>query len=404
MDYNYIMVTRSAGIGDLLMLEPTIEALYYKFAPARIILRTHWDYAWVLQGSPFIWKTIFDSYHNRVFGLPEHNTLIHSDLNGELEKEEPIRCFCYHNMIEAFKNLHGIDTFAMSSDVRLLRRTPAVSNFNFPENHKIVVQLRQRNDGRDFLGDSNPLTPLAIDHLEKAGAQFIGLEPMGNSDFRDLISGCDMFIGPDSSGLHLAYAAGVKKIIGYYIDRYPAEIRAYPGMISARNPLELERVIETMLEVPKYPDYLNQNNSVDFIRGKALTHCQGRGVEIHSDRVKLCETIPSLDWGMPAVFEPLDFIFSSHYLSGVEEWKSHLLFYEANIREGGTLFLYLPHPRMEKWLLGGEWVGDSHKWIPEPVMLAKYFNENTSLKVMEYTSYPDPYWSFYMVLKKASRF
>ena len=381
------------------MLEPTIESLYYEFAPARIILRTHWNYAWVLKDHPLIWKTILDNYHNSVFGLPEHNIIIKSSLNGELEKEETIHCFCYHNIIERFKNIHGVSTFALASDIRPLRQTPTVSSYNFQENHKVVVQLRNTGDIRDFWGDGKPLDPATLNHLTEIGAVFIGHERLDNEQFRNQISGCDVFIGPDSSGLHLAYAAGVKRIVGYYSDRYPADTRAYPGMVTTRTPNELTLAIQQVLSESKYPDYLNKGNGIGFIRGKALTHCQGNGLDISVDLGRLADSVPILnkDYQFKA---PLDFIFSSHHLELMENWQEQIALYENNLRDGGILFLYLPHPRMEYWTPGGLWVGAGHKWKPNPLLLAKYFNENTKLKVKEYSSHPDPYWSFYMILKK----
>jgi len=392
MDYNYVMVSRGGGAGDHLMIEPTIEALYYQFAPARIILRTHWWYPWVLEDHPLIWKVIFDDYTNSQYHISAHNTVIRTSLNGLLEENTPVRCYHFNDVIEAFHKLHGVDAFSMFSDVRILRRTPSIGHYNFQENHKIVVQIRKNGDIRDFYGDNKPLNQSSIDMLNAAGALFIGPEKLENKLYKDTICGCEMFIGPDSSGLHLASAAGVKKIIGYYEDRYPAQTRTYPGIFATRNSQELHNAIEFLLNEPKYPDYLNKMNSTDYIRGKALTHCQGNGLDISRSLIPLSDSIPVMTKDFTSL-NPLDFIFSSHLLQYTPSWQNELQLYNDMLRPGGILFLYLPHPRMEIW-------AKESVWKPEPILLTKYINENTNFKVEEYSAYPDSFWSFYMVLRK----
>ena len=49
-----ILVTRFGGTGDLLMIEPSIEAIYYKHAPCEISLRTYNDHADVMKFHPMI--------------------------------------------------------------------------------------------------------------------------------------------------------------------------------------------------------------------------------------------------------------------------------------------------------------------------------------------------------------
>ena len=45
MQTTKILVTRYGGAGDMVMMEPVLEALYYKYAPAEVFLRTHPAYA-----------------------------------------------------------------------------------------------------------------------------------------------------------------------------------------------------------------------------------------------------------------------------------------------------------------------------------------------------------------------
>ena len=87
-----------------------------------------------------------------------------------------------------------------------------------------------------------------------------------------------------------------------------------------------------------------------------------------------------------------DYIFSSHCLehlrdpvSALENWKSH-------IKDGGVLFLYLPHPDMEYWLPQNN-RKHLHSWYPEDIS-----------KIMEDLGYDnvihserDMFWSFSVV-------
>jgi len=106
------------------------------------------------------------------------------------------------------------------------------------------------------------------------------------------------------------------------------------------------------------------------------------------------EEKPAFDKG------PFDFIFSSHCLEHIAAWEDELRKWEAHLKPGGTMFLYLPHPAMRKWRPGGEWCGSWHKWSPEPLALVKWLNENTSMSVLKYDPHPDMYWSFWIAATK----
>ncbi len=47
---------------------------------------------------------------------------------------------------------------------------------------------------------------------------------------------------------------------------------------------------------------------------------------------------------------PLDYVFSSHCLEHVPNWVDALDHWYDNLKDGGVLFLYLPHPDQEYWL------------------------------------------------------
>lgn len=395
MDYNYVLVTRHAGMGDVLMLEPTIEALYYKHAPARIILRTHELYHGILADHPLIWRRIYDDVLYSNYGLQKSGVAFTS-LNGILPSEQPLYCYNFTGVIEGYEGLHGVDAFAAVADVPLLRRTPSMGHYELDSSEKIVVQLRNRGDGRDLTMLDLPPLPENTIFLDESF-------PLPNDAYVRAIGSADMFIGPDSSGLHIAHACGVRKIIGYYGTEYPYWTRAYPGIQSATNKTELWDMIRAMSEEAKYPAFLNEGGALDGIRAKALMHCRGRGLDVGSSEWPLPGAVALPTENERHLFDhgPYDYIFSSHCLEHIDDWQSELKLWSDSVRPGGIVFLYLPHPSMEPWRPGGEWVGHWHRWSPSPVSLVKWLMENTKLKVEDYSCYPDAYWSFYITARRS---
>lgn len=402
-NYNYVVVSRGGGIGDWLMIEPTIEALYYEYAPARIIIRTHEQYVWVLKDSPYVWKVLQENGDFSRYGRMGTGPLI-TDMNGLFDEEIPISHFSFNGAIEQLGGLHGVDAFAAVANVRPLRRTPCLNCYTPESNHTIVVQLREngRDDGRDFTEQDLPM-----ELMKKSGNQVILLKSgMSNKEFIDAIRTSDLFIGPDSAGVHIAHATGVRKIVGFYNPLYPATTRAYPGVRRATSKEELTWQIESALQEPKYPDYLNEGNGMDGIRPFALMHCRGNGLDVGSS-----------EWPLPGAFPihnpserdkfglataPFDYIFSSHCLEHIANWEDELRLWDKSLRVGGTCLIYLPHPSMEMWKPGGTWVGGNHVWAPSPLTLAKWITQNTNLRVEEYSCYPDAYWSFYILARKVA--
>jgi len=102
-----------------------------------------------------------------------------------------------------------------------------------------------------------------------------------------------------------------------------------------------------------YPDYLKRGNAARFIAPIAGQFCKGRGIDVGSGEWPYSDAYAvDMRTGGDAMSLPegkWDYVFSSHCLehlanpvAAIEHWKSRL-------REGGTLFLYLPHPDMVYW-------------------------------------------------------
>lgn len=396
MTYNYVLVTRQGGIGDLLMLEPTIEALYYRHAPARIILRTHPLYEGILSDHPLIWKHIYDDTGCNGYGLVQTG-MVQTSLNGLLPTDTSLHCYNFIGGIEANYGLHGVDAFAAVAGVTLLRRTPSMGTYDLHSSGKVVVQLRNRGDGRDLL--MTDLPPLPNDTIFLSSD---ALSSSPNQEYVNTIGSADMFIGPDSSGLHIAHACGVRKIVGLYTPNYPYWTRAYPGVVTTTNVTELQDAINSLLNEAKYPAFLNEGRALEGIRAKALAYCRGRGLDVGSSEWPLPGALALPTENERHLFDqgPFDFIFSSHCLEHIDDWQSELKLWAKSVRPGGTVFIYVPHPSMEPWRPGGEWVGHWHRWSPSPVTLVKWLMENTDLKVEEYSCYPDSYWSFHIIARR----
>ena len=93
--------------------------------------------------------------------------------------------------------------------------------------------------------------------------------------------------------------------------------------------------------------------------------------------------------------DPVDYIFSSHCLEHLTDWVGALDYWLDNLRQGGILFLYLPHPIQEYWL---PWNNRKHIHSLYPEMIRKYFKDKGLTKswVTEY----DLNYSFYAVAEK----
>ena len=110
-----------------------------------------------------------------------------------------------------------------------------------------------------------------------------------------------------------------------------------------------------------YPTYLKNHNASKFILEFAKEYCLGKGVNIGygnnfskifdrrsclfldlKDGIN-CNKIDFIEK------KSLDFVFSSHTLEHMNNWKISLKNWVEKIKQNGWLFLYLPHYKMEYW-------------------------------------------------------
>lgn len=104
-----------------------------------------------------------------------------------------------------------------------------------------------------------------------------------------------------------------------------------------------------------YPDYLKRGNACRFISPVAAQFCIGRGYDIGANKWPLPGAIPwDISTGGDAMQIPepdgsLDFVFSSHCLEHLEDWRLALRHWISKVKPGGMVFLHLPHHSMKYW-------------------------------------------------------
>lgn len=117
-----------------------------------------------------------------------------------------------------------------------------------------------------------------------------------------------------------------------------------------------------------YPDYLKRGNATRFITPVAKQFCLGTGIDVGCGQWPLEGALPwELKDGNDALTLPegrYDYIYSSHCLEHLPDPIAALEHWRSRLREGGTLFLYLPHPDMEYWR-PENCLKHRHIWEPE---------------------------------------
>jgi predicted SAM-dependent methyltransferase len=116
----------------------------------------------------------------------------------------------------------------------------------------------------------------------------------------------------------------------------------------------------------KYPYFQSIGNSAQFIIPFAKYFCEGVGYDIGCGKKEwaLPNAIPideKFNDSYTALNLPkqnVDFIFSSHCLEHIDDWVSVMDYWYDTLREGGILFLYLPHYDQVYWRV---WNNRKHK-------------------------------------------
>lgn len=145
-----------------------------------------------------------------------------------------------------------------------------------------------------------------------------------------------------------------------------------------------------------YPDYLKRGNACQFIAPAAMHFCKGQGLDIGAGKWPLPGAIP-VDYmhGGNAFDLPqarFSYIFSSHCLEHLQNPIAALEHWKTRLKDGGVLFLYLPHPDMEYWQ-PQNCTKHLHSWTPQA--MAKIVTDLGFIDVIH--SERDLAWSFSVV-------
>ena len=153
-----------------------------------------------------------------------------------------------------------------------------------------------------------------------------------------------------------------------------------------------------------FPKFQSVGNASQFAIPYAQHLLSGRGYDIGCAR---------LDWAFPGAIpidlefddpwdanhlpteSPVDFIFSSHCLEHIPDWVGTLDYWYAQLRVGGTLFLYLPDFSQRYWR---PWNNRKHLHVFTPEILQAYLEAKGYKKI--FVSGVDLNCSFIAVAEK----
>lgn len=376
-----VLVTACASTFDIVQLEPTLEAVYYTYEDCELTLRTHNGY------EPFF----------------EHHPLVHDVIVFDEDEEDPGADFDIVIDIPDIRHwtikLPTVEKFAAAIGVTLLRKTPKIFLDEYPEDTNQIVLCRVSHELDEWPVFTETLHP-SYETVD------IGIATDAD-DLRRilrLLASATLVVGPDSWATHAAAALDARVVMAMGLEdesiRAPFHTIVTPGTKEAI----LSAVNEVLFE-KRYPDALNCGNAADWIKGKAKLYMKSGFADVGCSAWPIPNGIP-IDVGNRHEIEDApdgyySGVFSSHCLEHITEWPKELILWHRVIRPGGTLFMYLPHPRAEVWhAFTGSWVGNEHVWNPEPVTLVKFLKEALGMNVIEYTSRRDALWSFHIVARK----
>lgn len=133
-----------------------------------------------------------------------------------------------------------------------------------------------------------------------------------------------------------------------------------------------------------YPEFQAQGFAAKFAFPYAKEVCKGIGFDIGCNRLEWSfpDSIPidiTFNDGKDALNLPykVNYIFSSHCLEHLDNWVDALNYWTSSIKQGGTLFLYLPHPEQEYWM---PYNNRKHIHCLYPQMIERYLKDSEKYK------------------------
>ncbi len=227
-----VLITRLGGVGDLLFIEPSIRAIYEKYAPCEIVFRTYLYFYSALEYHPLITDIVCDTneYYLGYHGNLEYNESvywrhvnpkfdIHIDLQGIIEKGIDLDHEFEKHAVQIFANQSGVEVSDIVPQVPYLKK-------NVPS-YNIVAQLT--SDGEDKCLDENKDILKTLSEYENV--HFLGKEKIDYQEFVSVINNCNLFIGTESCGITIARSLN-KKTIGFFTNRIRKRKLSFDKMTS----------------------------------------------------------------------------------------------------------------------------------------------------------------------------
>ncbi len=374
-----VLVTRYGGAGDMIAMEPALEALYYRHRPAEIYLRTHPHYADLHQFHPLLEKIvpgILTANQESAPGMPS-------------DEKKPQRFDFFYNTtgcVEMNRGIHAIDSFAMAMSATPIRRTPVLYlDPSIPvEPLDIVIHTPKRVN---VTGSASPrnadfrehdIPTLVEAYFRKEGIEFNFITAIGEStekenslqDFSRTIAGAKLFIGPDSAGAHIAAALSVPHVAAY-TPSFPSTIRSYPNTIAVHDG-DVELLLRTAAVT-----YRNLREPKEVSRDSITRHL-GKRFMFGKVNGPHPGDLPGPSSAKPDCLMLYD-------VTAEEKWRDRLRNWADRLNEGGRIFLYEKHKKY-----GGF----------DAVLLVKFMIESLGLEVLEYTATADPWGGYYVAAAK----
>ncbi len=383
-----VLVTRYGGAGDMIAMEPALEALYYRHRPAEIYLRTHPHYADLHMHHPLIEKIVSGI-------LTENQESAPGMLSDEKKPQGYDFFYNTTGCVEMNRGIHAIDSFALAMSAPPIRRTPVLYLdpsipvepldivIHTPKRVSVTGNLAPRN--ADFRNYDIPT--LVEAYFRKEGIEFNSITAIGESmekenslqDFARTIAGATLFIGPDSAGAHIAAALSVPHVVAY-TPEFPSLIRSYPNTIAVHDG-DVELLLRTAAMT------YNKGLPGKIIRGTPTTICVGEKMTEYLGRRFMFGKVNGPDHcDLPGPSSgKSDGLMLYDVTTGGEKWRDDLRVLVDRLNEGGRIFLYENHKKY-----GGF----------DAVLLVKFMIESLGLEILEYTATADRWGGYYVAAAK----
>ena len=134
------------------------------------------------------------------------------------------------------------------------------------------------------------------------------------------------------------------------------------------------------------PEFITRGNHARFILPTAQEVCKGKGLDIGCGKLEWAfpGAVPiDLSFNdefhannLPVYSRGFDYIFSSHLLEHIDNYVETLEYWFSQLKSGGVLFLYLPHPECKYWR---PWNLRKHKHILHPKDIEEIFADTLGI-------------------------